>query len=156
MSPKSIEERLTVRGFMLPDVTEILAAEGLESINDGNRITTSFVDHTVFFQTKDDFLALDSVWRGMVPIAKTTRLLTLCNEWNTMHDAPTLQFQELGSDSLELQCRRSLRVVDGVSVNQLGAFVLTSLDAIMACWNYVAGELPYYMNWSLPEIDGVS
>ncbi|MDO5097789.1 MAG: YbjN domain-containing protein [Corynebacterium sp.] len=156
MSAKNVAEKLTVCGFALPDVAEVLAAEGLEFLDEGDRIVTGFVDQAVFFQVKGDFLVVCSVWRGTVPVAKATRLLSLCYDWNTMHDAPTLQFEETGSGSLELRCRRSLRVGDGVSFNQLGAFVITTLDAFMACWNYVAGELPYYVNWPLPGVNGVS
>ncbi|MDR7355762.1 hypothetical protein CFELI_07470 [Corynebacterium felinum] len=125
----------------------VLAKENVVFERLDDQVRTGFVDQSIVFSISGNYLVASSQWRGEIPVARAADVLGLCHEWNLHQLMPSLRFHNRDAETLALTAVRSFRVAEGVSFNQVGAFVVTSIDAFMACWNNAAVQLPDYVSW---------
>ena len=91
-------------------------------------LRTGFSNVAIAMQVRDDVLVADSVWRGNVPSSEGPSLLMVLNQWNQQHFAPTLRFFESAENNLAVSGVREINVAHGLSRNQIGSFVMSTLD----------------------------
>lgn len=116
-------------------------------------LRTGFVNTIIAMQLRNDNLVIDSVWRGQVPVSEGPQLLSLINQWNSEHFAPTLRFFESDQGSLAVSAVRELHAVHGASRNQLGAFVMASLNALLEAFAFIEAAYPQLVTWQEPVHD---
>ena len=110
-------------------------------------LRTGFSNAAIAFQHRDNTLICDSIWRGDIPADKAPEVLATINQWNTNHFAPTLRFFEAAGKSLAISGFRELHVGAGVTRNQLGAFVMSSLNSILESFNWLEQQYPDLVTW---------
>ena len=93
-------------------------------------LRTGFSNVAIAMQVRDDVLVADSVWRGNVPSSEGPSLLMVLNQWNQQHFAPTLRFFESAENNLAVSGVREINVAHGLSRNQIGSFVMSTLDSV--------------------------
>ncbi|MCP6318803.1 YbjN domain-containing protein, partial [Klebsiella pneumoniae] len=79
---------------------------------------------------------------GDVPASEGPKVLAQLNQWNTEHFAPTLRFFETGEGSLAVSAVRELNISQGLSRNQVGAFVMSTLDAVVQSFTWLEQQYP--------------
>lgn len=140
----------------LERVAEIFNAEGLKyrieepDLGDGEAtrlLRTGFSNAAIALQVRNDTLVCDSVWRGNIPATEGPQLLAAINEWNSKNFAPTLRFFESGVSELAVSAVRELNVTEGASRNQIGAFIMSTLDSILQSFAWVEGKYPNLVTW---------
>lgn len=140
----------------LERVAEIFDAENLQyrieeqpvSEEETARILrTGFSNAAIAFQLRDDTLTADSVWRGTLPASEGPKLLSVINSWNQQSFAPTLRFFEGPDNTLAVSGVRELNTSHDASRNQLGAFVMSTLDAILQSFNFLEEQYPELVTW---------
>lgn len=145
-----------VEPVTLARVGEIFDAEKLQyrmenqPVSDEETIDilrTGFSNAAIAMQVRENTLILDSVWRGDVPAAEGPKVLTQLNQWNTEHFAPTLRFFETGEGSLAVSAVRELNISQGLSRNQIGAFVMSTLDAVVQSFTWLEQQYPELVTW---------
>ena len=94
-------------------------------------LRTGFSNVAIAMQVRDDVLVADSVWRGNVPSSEGPSLLMVLNQWNQQHFAPTLRFFESAENNLAVSGVREINVAHGLSRNQIGSFVMSTLDSML-------------------------
>ena len=159
------EEQPTER-TLLPDtpieevtlerIAEIFDSEKLEyrieeqQVKDDKTVTllrTGFSNAAIAFQLIDNRLIVDSVWRGSVPSSEAPALLMHINAWNQDHFTPTFRFFEAPDNALAVSGARELDVTHGASRNQVGAFVMSTLDAILQSFAWIEQQYPQLVTW---------
>ena len=98
-------------------------------------------------QVRDDVLVADSVWRGNVPSSEGPSLLMVLNQWNQQHFAPTLRFFESAENNLAVSGVREINVAHGLSRNQIGSFVMSTLDSMLQSFAFVEEHYPQLVTW---------
>ncbi|APT92456.1 hypothetical protein CPHO_05670 [Corynebacterium phocae] len=116
-------------------------------------LRTGFINTAIAMQVRGDVLVIDSIWRGRIPSSEGPQVLQLINEWNSQHFAPTLRFFESPEQTLAISAVRELNVADGASRNQLGAFVMASLNALLEAFAFVEQKYPQLITWQEPHND---
>lgn len=99
------------------------------------------------FAFDDDQLIFESVWRGEFAPTDASALLFATNEYNQTHFAPTLRFFQSEENTLAITGIRTLDVSKGLSVDQLGAFVVSSIDATLQAFDFLAVSFPTAVTW---------
>nr|WP_244977352.1 YbjN domain-containing protein [Corynebacterium lizhenjunii] len=118
-------------------------------------LRTGFSNAAIAMQIRNNTLVVDSVWRGQVPVSEGPHLLMINNQWNAEHFAPTLRFYE-GQDhnqSLVVSAVRELHITPGVSRNQLGAFVMSTLNSVLEAFAWIEQHYPQLVTWEDPHHD---
>lgn len=136
-------------------VSEILVTDGIEfdteDVSDprGERtiIRTGFNNSAVAFTIDGDVLVCDSLWRGQVGLSDGAALMAAVNTWNQTQIAPVLRFFEQEKSHLVVSAYRHIHVGAGLSRNQLGAFVLSSLNAVNDAYAAVEKQFPELVTW---------
>ncbi len=132
------------------------APEG-ESEAAGQLLRTGFSNTIIAMQYRSGNLIIDSVWRGQVPTSQGPELLRVINDWNADHFAPTLRFFESGSQDSEhylaVSAVRELNVSQGATRNQLGAFVMSTLNSLLEAYTFVEAQYPQLVTWKEPQHD---
>lgn len=138
-------------------VAEILEAEDLQyRLEDapvpGSRDTqvmvrTGFINVAISFAVDGDHLTFDSMWRGGPTAEQAPQVLAAVNEWNLSQFTPTLRFFEATSGKLALSAHRQINIAYGMSRNQIGAFVMSSLDAVNGCFGWLETQFPDLVTW---------
>ncbi|WJY89822.1 YbjN domain-containing protein [Corynebacterium confusum] len=145
-----------VEPVTLARVAEIFDAEKLQyrmenqPVSDEETIDilrTGFSNAAIAMQVRENTLILDSVWRGDVPASEGPKVLAQLNQWNTEHFAPTLRFFETGEGSLAVSAVRELNISQGLSRNQVGAFVMSTLDAVVQSFTWLEQQYPELVTW---------
>lgn len=141
----------------LSRVGEIFTAEGLEFRledqpvgEDGETaevLRTGFSNAAIAMQVRDSTLICDSVWRGDIPASEGPKVLSLVNQWNTEHFAPTLRFFEAADNNLAVSAVRELHIAEGASRNQIGAFVMSTLDSVLQSFAWIEQHYPQLVTW---------
>ena len=145
-------------------IAEIFDQQGLQyhteehQHEDGSTVEvfrSGFANTAIAMQVREDTLIIDSIWRGQVPVSEGPTILTHINQWNAEHFAPTLRFYEGGADekALVVSAVRELTVSEGVSRNQLGAFVMSSLNSILDAWTFIESQYPQLVTWEEHQHD---
>ena len=132
-------------------VEEIFKAENLEYRVENGTLLSGFVNAAIVVAVDGDHLVFEALWRGEFPRDLAPKVLYACNEHNQTHFAPTLRFFERGEDQLAVSAIRSLRVAEGASFNQLGAFIVSSIDATLQAFDFLAATFPSVVTWEEPQ-----
>ena len=110
-------------------------------------LRTGFSNVAIAMQVRDDVLVADSVWRGNVPSSEGPSLLMVLNQWNQQHFAPTLRFFESAENNLAVSGVREINVAHGLSRNQIGSFVMSTLDYMLQSFAFVEEHYPQLVTW---------
>ena len=110
-------------------------------------LRTGFSNVAIAMQVRDDVLVADSVWRGNVPSSEGPSLLMVLNQWNQQHFAPTLRFFESAENNLAVSGVREINIAHGLSRNQIGAFVMSTLDSMLQSFAFVEEHYPQLVTW---------
>ena len=110
-------------------------------------LRTGFSNAAIAMQVRENTLICDSVWRGSVPASEGPKILMVLNEWNTNNFAPTLRFFEAGENELAVSAVRELNITHGASRNQLGAFAMSTLDAMLQSFSWLEQQYPQLVTW---------
>lgn len=110
-------------------------------------LRTGFSNVAIAMQVRDDVLVTDSVWRGNVPSSEGPSLLMVLNQWNQQHFAPTLRFFESAENNLAVSGVREINVAHGLSRNQIGSFVMSTLDSMLQSFAFVEEHYPQLVTW---------
>ena len=137
-------------------VAEIFEAEGLAyriepqpAGTDGEEVEilrTGFSNTAIAMQVRDDIFIIDSLWRAAVPRSEGPRILATVNAWNEQQFAPTLRFFEQ-EEQLVVSAVREIHCGLGLSRNQLGAFLMSTLDAIVQSLAWLEQQYPELVTW---------
>ena len=119
-------------------------------------LRTGFSNVAIAMQVRDDVLVADSVWRGNVPSSEGPSLLMVLNQWNQQHFAPTLRFFESAENNLAVSGVREINIAHGLSRNQIGAFVMSTLDSMLQSFAFVEEHYPQLVTWEEHNHDSVS
>lgn len=145
-----------VEPVTLERIGEIFASENLEYRLEEQPVSeeetvqilrTGFSNVAIAMQVRDDVLVADSVWRGNVPSSEGPTLLTMLNQWNQQHFAPTLRFFEAAENNLAVSGVREINIAHGLSRNQIGAFVMSTLDSMLQSFAFVEEHYPQLVTW---------
>ena len=140
----------------LERIGEIFASENLEyrleeqPVDEEETVRilrTGFSNVAIAMQVRDDVLVADSVWRGNVPSSEGPSLLMVLNQWNQQHFAPTLRFFESAENNLAVSGVREINIAHGLSRNQIGAFVMSTLDSMLQSFAFVEEHYPQLVTW---------
>lgn len=145
-----------VEPVTLERIGEIFASENLEYRLEEQPVSeeetvqilrTGFSNVAIAMQVRDDVLVADSVWRGNVPSSEGPSLLMVLNKWNQQHFAPTLRFFEAAENNLAVSGVREINIAHGLSRNQIGAFVMSTLDSMLQSFAFVEEHYPQLVTW---------
>nr|WP_251068466.1 YbjN domain-containing protein [Corynebacterium tuberculostearicum] len=145
-----------VEPVTLERIGEIFASENLEyrleeqPVSEEENVQilrTGFSNVAIAMQVRDDVLVADSVWRGNVPSSEGPSLLMVLNQWNQQHFAPTLRFFEAAENNLAVSGVREINIAHGLSRNQIGAFVMSTLDSMLQSFAFVEEHYPQLVTW---------
>lgn len=145
-----------VEPVTLERIGEIFASENLEYRLEEQPVSeeetvqilrTGFSNVAIAMQVRDDVLVADSVWRGNVPSSEGPSLLMVLNQWNQQHFAPTLRFFESAENNLVVSGVREINIAHGLSRNQIGAFVMSTLDSMLQSFAFVEEHYPQLVTW---------
>lgn len=145
-----------VEPVTLERIAEIFASENLEYRLEEQPVSeeetvqilrTGFSNVAIAMQVRDDVLVADSVWRGNVPSSEGPSLLMVLNQWNQQHFAPTLRFFESAENNLAVSGVREINIAHGLSRNQIGAFVMSTLDSMLQSFAFVEEHYPQLVTW---------
>lgn len=139
----------------LERVAEILRLEGIEyeeettGVGDTARPTvrTGFANSAIAFTLDEGKLVCDSLWRGMVALNDGAGLVATVNQWNQTQFTPVLRFFEQQSSHLVVSAYRQVGITEGLSRNQLGSFVLSSVNAVNEAYAAVEKQFPELVTW---------
>ena len=145
-----------VEPVTLERIGEIFASENLEYRLEEQPVSeeetvqilrTGFSNVAIAMQVRDDVLVADSIWRGNVPSSEGPSLLMVLNQWNQQHFAPTLRFFEAAENNLAVSGVREINIAHGLSRNQIGAFVMSTLDSMLQSFAFVEEHYPQLVTW---------
>ncbi|MHB2251554.1 YbjN domain-containing protein [Corynebacterium aurimucosum] len=153
---RQLQPDTPIEEVTLERIAEIFESENLEyriekqKTQDGqtvNLLRTGFSNAAIAFQLVGSSLIVDSVWRGSVPASEGPALLMHINAWNQDHFTPTFRFFEAPDNALAVSGARDLDVTHGASRNQLGAFVMSTLDAVLQSFEWIEQQYPQLVTW---------
>ncbi|UQV59359.1 YbjN domain-containing protein [Corynebacterium propinquum] len=137
-------------------IGEILDAEKLvyrneeREIPDGSTlqvVRTGFSNAAIAISVRQNMLIVDSLWRGQLSTSQAVDVLAVVNSWNQAQFAPTLRFFEQGENLLAISAVREADVSTGMTRNQLGAFLLSTLDAVLESFQALGKQFPDAVTW---------
>ena len=131
----------------LADIAAVLEGEGLEYRVEEPVVRTGFVNAAMVFTFDEGKLVFESVWRGEFSPEEVSSLLYATNEFNQTHFTPTLRFFQSEEDTLAITGIRTIDVSKGLSTNQLGAFIVTSIHSTMQAFSFLAETFPTAVTW---------
>lgn len=124
-------DRLDVGSLSLDVLETILTQEDLHYVRDEDMLHTGFINNSISLAMSDGYLLARSQWRAFVPADQAPQLLAHVNEWNLTTLLPTVKFHETPERNLQVISHRVLRVSEGASFNQVGAFLVSTIDAFV-------------------------
>ena len=137
-------------------IGEILEAENLiyrheeQDIPDGSTlqvVRSGFSNAAIAISVRQNTLIVDSLWRGQLSTSQAVDVLAVVNSWNQAQFAPTLRFFEQGEELLAISAVREADVSTGMTRNQLGAFLLSTLDAVLESFQSLEKQFPDSVTW---------
>ncbi|WP_311775544.1 YbjN domain-containing protein [Corynebacterium testudinoris] len=151
VTPERLSELLTEEGLQHRLEAAPAAADEATTVV----VRTGFINAAIALSIDGDYLVADSMWRGEVTKKDAPRLLAMVNEWNQTQYMPTLRFFEssAGLGHLTVSAHRQIFIGEGLSRNQIGAFVMSTLDGILRAYEWVEGQLPELVTWEEPHSD---
>ena len=151
VQPSEHPERNVTAEVTPEAVAAIFEEEHLEYRIEEQVVRSGFVNAAIVVAIDGDHLIFEALWRGEFPVDTASQVLYACNEHNQTHFAPTLRFFERGEDQLAVSAIRSMHIGDGASFNQLGSFVITSIDATLQAFDFLKTTFPTVVNWEEPQ-----
>lgn len=140
-----------IQDFTLNAVAGILRDEKLDfriDEHDGSQvIRTGFVNAAISFIELDGSLTMEAMWRGAPPTDQAAQVLAAVNEWNLTQFAPTIRFFELNEGTLAINALRHVVVSAGMSHNQVGSFVMSSIESAVQCFEWLKQQFPNLVTW---------
>lgn len=141
-------------------IAVILADESLEyaievphpEASFSSQVRTGFINQSILLQAGDNGLGAVSTWRGRLAPEDAAKGLAMVNEWNLHQMAPVVYMLESESHEIAFAARRTLGS-PRASTNQLGAFLVSTIDSFVAVWDYFESALPDSVTWTEPEAD---
>lgn len=127
-------------------VAEIFAEENLEYRIEDEIVRSGFINAAIVIAFDGNHLIFEALWRGEMPRDMAAEVLFAINEHNQTHFAPTLRFFETG-EALAVSAIRTLDITHGASFNQLGAFIVSSIQATLEAFDYLATTFPASVTW---------
>ena len=124
----------------------ILDENGIRSELRGDNLLVGFTDLVVQFTVASDQLTATGVWRGTLPISASAQLLSACTTFNETQVFPTMGFERQG-DTLSVFLRRGTSVTYGLSYNQLGAWLISTLEQCGNAAHWLAQIFPDSVDW---------
>lgn len=143
--------RLEVGPLDLDVLETIFTQENLQYVRDEDMLHTGFINNSISLAISDGYLLARSQWRALVPVDQAPQLLAHVNEWNLTTLLPTVKFYETPEHNLQAISHRVLRVSEGVSFNQVGAFLVSTIDAFVGVWNHFDVAFPHLVTWENPD-----
>ena len=138
-----------------PVTTEAVAAifkeEDLEHRVEEQLVRSGFVNTALVVAIDGPTLVFEAIWRGAVPADMASHLLFAVNEHNQTHFAPTLRMFESEDGTLAASGIRTLNIAEGASFNQLGAFIVNSIDATLQAFDFLETSFPTLVTWEDPH-----
>ena len=136
-------------------VAEIFTNEDLQyRIGDEpNILLSGFPNTAVALIIDGNTLKFEGRWRGEPPSTDAPTILAVVNEWNLTQIMPALHFVETTPGTLALIVHRELLTEGGVSHNQLGAFITSSIHNTLACFNWLEEQFPTLVTWETPATE---
>ncbi|OFO48240.1 YbjN domain-containing protein [Corynebacterium sp. HMSC073D01] len=125
----------------------ILQENGIRSESRGDNLLVGFSDIVIQFTLASDQLTATGVWRGTLPIDASAQLLSACTTFNETQLFPTMSFEKQG-ERLSIFMRRGTDATYGLSHNQLGAWLLTTVEQCGSAAQWLAGIFPEAVNWN--------
>ena len=141
----------TPRDITVNDIAAVLDAENLEYRIEDQVVRSGFVNAAIVVAIDGDHLVFEALWRGEFPREMAPKVLYACNEHNQTHFAPTLRFFERGEDQLAISAIRAMRIAEGASFNQLGAFIASSIDTTLQAFDFLKNTFPTVVTWEEPQ-----
>lgn len=151
-TPTTEHDRLDVGPPSLDVLETVLIQENLHYVRDEDMLHTGFINNSISLGISDGYLLARSHWRAFVPVDQAPQLLAHVNEWNLTALLPTVKFHETPERNLQVLSHRVLRVSEGASFNQVGAFLVSTIDAFVGLWNHFDVAFPHLVNWENPDV----
>lgn len=139
-------------------IADILTAENLEFRMDSapvgadeaplTLVRTGFDNMALSFAVTDGRIFAEGLWRASIPLDNAAKLLYDINYFNQMQITPTLRFFESADGKLAVSGVRQIPVTTGLSRNQIGVFVLTTIDAFVRAFETLEQENPELVTWT--------
>ncbi|ANE04122.1 YbjN domain-containing protein [Corynebacterium crudilactis] len=140
-----------IQEFNLDAIVGILQDEKLDyriDEHDGEKvIRTGFINAAISFIQLDDSLTMEAMWRGAPSTDAAAQILAATNEWNLTQFTPTVRFFELGEDTLAINALRHVVISAGMSRNQVGSFVMSSIESAVQCFEWLEQQFPDLVTW---------
>ncbi|MCP1387147.1 YbjN domain-containing protein [Corynebacterium sp. TA-R-1] len=134
-------------------VAAIFKEEDLQHRVDGQMVRSGFVNTALVVAIDGPTLVFEAVWRGAFPQEMASHLLFAVNEHNQTHFAPTLRMFESEDGTLAASAIRTMNIAEGASFNQLGAFIVNSIDATLQTFDFLETSFPTLVTWEDPHDD---
>ncbi len=140
-----------IKTFSLDTVTTILADENLDYRTEEHAgtdvVRTGFINAAISFVEIDGGLTMEAMWRGAPATEQASLILAAINEWNLTQFTPTLRFFEVQENTLAINALRQIPTSAGLSHNQVGAFIMTSLETATAAFEWLEQQFPDLVTW---------
>ncbi len=118
----------------------------VEGEGDARIVRSGFINAAIVVAQDTDHLVFEALWRGQIPRDAAAQLLFTINEHNQTHFAPTLRFFEQ-DNHLAVSAIRSMDITHGASFNQLGAFIVSSIEATLEAFAFLSASFPAAVTW---------
>lgn len=149
-NPGADPERNTPREVTKNAVAAIFEEENLEYRIEDEVVRSGFVNAAIVVAFDENHAIFEALWRGELPKDNAAQVLFAVNEHNQTHFAPTLRFFENG-EHLAVSGIRTLDTTHGASHNQLGAFIVSSIEATLQAFDYLEKSFPTVVTWEEPK-----
>lgn len=135
-------------------VTAVLEEENLQLRVDDEadipKINTGFINLAITIAIDHDYLAVEAAWRGSVVTDDAATLLAVTNEWNQSQISPQVRFFERDGQ-LNISMMRQVLISEGITYNQCGAFLMSTLESMVAASQWLEENFPESITWNDPH-----
>ena len=145
------DDRNRVEPVTAQSVAAIFSEENLEHRVEGDVVRSGFINAAIVVAIDGSTLLFETLWRGMAPKELANHVLLAVNEHNQTHFAPTLRMLEGEGERLAVSAIRTLDIEHGASFNQLGAFIVSSIEATLQAFNFLESSFPTLVTWKDPH-----
>ncbi|APT84843.1 hypothetical protein [Corynebacterium aquilae] len=138
-------------------IGEILDGEGIAYDIMGDTVIVTYPQFGIYFGCFEQALGAAGTWTGAVGPELVTVALGASNEWNLTQLTPMLGFSIVGPDAeatptddhapaaediINFSFRRTALTGEGMSRNQLGAWIMTTIETTVACVGWLETQFP--------------
>lgn len=134
------------------------ADTGAESAGSARRVLQTGVPHIAVhceLDAEGEVLSAFASWEGTLPAHLEPEVAAVVAELNWASVAPTLSFlveeDAKGNVEIHLGANRAMGVGEGLSLAQLGHFLLSSLASFAEIFDVVAQRFPQAVTWDKEE-----